>query len=999
MNFGQGLDLKTDPLQVPVGKMLALQNAIFDKGGLLQKRNGFQPLLSLSNTTSNTLGTYSGSLIAAGNKINVFSADNNQWLDRGTYQPVSLSVIPCVRTSTSQTTVDVAVATNGIACATWLDSNANSYYQVFDSETGQILVAVTQLPATATMPRVFALRNYLVVTFLATVAGSPHLQYVAISAANPSTVTAATDISSQVSGLTGGYDGFVASEKLYVAWDGNDGGGAIRVSYLDATLLQHSTVVIAGKTGARISVTADVAGGTPIVWVTFWSSGTTNAFSAAYSSTLGVVLAATQTITGITVTGLTSSAYNGTLTIFHQVSNTYSYSATRSDFLKKVTITQAGSVGSASVIARSLGLSSKSFYYTTNSTHYMLASYSGALQPTYFLIDQSGNIISKLAYENGPGYPINQVLAGINIDGTSIQIGYLFKDLVAPVNASQGVSSPANIYSQTGINLVSFEISSENINTSEIASDLHLSGGFLWMYDGVKPVEHSFHVYPEDIGVSTATGSGSLSAQQYYYYAVYSWTDAQGNIHRSAPSIPMGQVTTTASSTNTIKVPTLRLTYKTSPNSVKIEVYRWSTGQQIPYLITSLTSPTVNDPSTDSVTITDTAADSSISGNLILYTAGGVVENIAPPSCEIMALFKSRLFLVSSEDDTIWFSKQVIQGVPVEMSDLFTIFVAPTTGSQGSTGKTTAIGAMDDKLITFKSKNGIGTGIYYLTGVGPDNTGSNNDFTDTVFITSTVGCNNQKSVVFTPQGLMFQDPKKGIWILGRDLSTSYIGVDVEQYNDSNVLSAITVPGTNQVRFTLDNGITLMYDYYFAQWSTFNNIPAISSTIYNGLHTYLDSSGQVFQELEGSYVDNGNPVLLSFTTAWIQLMGLQGFQRAYFLYILGTYSTPHRLSVSLAYDYNQYPSQDVIISPINYNGNYGSDVLYGSGSPYGGNSLTEQWRIFIKQQKCQAIQVSVSEIYDPSFSVVPGAGLTISGMNMVVGGKKGYPTLPSVQSAG
>lgn len=1000
INFSQGLDTKTDPLQVAVGKMLSLENTVFDTGGLLKKRNGFSSLLSLTNTSSTTLATYNGNLIAAGNRINVYSSDNNKWLDRGAYQPVNLSVVPAVRTSTSQTTVDVAVSSNGIACAGYLDSSTNSYYQVFDSNTGQIIVPVTQLESTATGVRTFALGNYLVVTYLATITGTPHLRFIAIQASDPTVVTAAADLSDQVSSLSAGYDGYVAGENLYLAWAGSAGGGEIRISYLDSTLLQHSTKTIAGFTATRMSVTADMFSGTPVVYVTYYDSGTTNARTAVYDSTLNVVTASVASITGVVITGITSSAYNGTLTIFYQVSNTYSFSGTRSDFIRSVTVTSAGTVGTPATIIRSVGLASKSFYFTTNGLHYMLVAYSGALQPTYFLIDSSGNIISKLAYQNGSGYPSSQILPGINLDESTAQIGYLLKDLIAPVNAAQGVASPANLYNQTGINLASFEITSQEINSSEIASNLHLSGGFVWMYDGVKPVEHGFHLYPEDVGVTTSGVGGSITAQQYYYYCVYSWTDAQGNIHRSAPSIPYGIVTVGATSTNTVKVPTLRLTYKVSPSSVKIEIYRWSTAQQIPYLITSLSSPTLNDPSVDSITYTDTAADSSISGNLILYTTGGIVENIAAPASSLMALYKSRIILVQAEDpNTLWYSKQVVQSVPVEFSDLFTIYVSPTTGSQESTGTTTAISSMDDKIILFKSNNGAGTGIYYVTGNGPSNTGLNNDFSDPVFITATVGCNNQKSVVVTPIGIMFQDPKKGIWLLGRDLSTRYIGSEVEFYNDDMVLSAVSVPGTNQIRFSLESGTTLVYDYFYNQWGTFTNLPAISSVIYAGLHTYLDDSGQVLQEADGVYTDNGNPVLMSFTTGWIGLAGLQGFQRAYFLYLLGQYSSPHKLSVSIAYDYSSSASQTSIISPTNFNEEYGGDTLYGSGSPYGGNATTEQWRVFLQNQKCQAIKITVDESYDPTFSTNPGAGLTLSGVNMVIGAKSGYPRLPAAQSVG
>jgi len=44
VNFGRGLDTKTDPWQVPVGNFLNLENTIFNKIGRLEKRNGFEQI-------------------------------------------------------------------------------------------------------------------------------------------------------------------------------------------------------------------------------------------------------------------------------------------------------------------------------------------------------------------------------------------------------------------------------------------------------------------------------------------------------------------------------------------------------------------------------------------------------------------------------------------------------------------------------------------------------------------------------------------------------------------------------------------------------------------------------------------------------------------------------------------------------------------------------------------------------------------------------------------
>lgn len=988
LSFGQGVDTKTDPNQVTAGKMLELENAIFQKGGLLQKRNGFANFTTLPSVGSTTLTTLNGNLLATGATLSAYSKDTNQWLDKGIVQPVNLQVQPLVRTSTSQSNVDSQVAVNGLVCLVYMDGGTN-FYQISDSTTGQVIVPKTALASTATDPRVSILSSQFIITYKIT-SGGTHLIALPIPTNNPLTPGTPITLSSIVNNLSAGYDVMVANNKLYYAYSAND--GSIKLQDLNSSFIISAPTSIAASVGDLISVVIDTTVSTPIIWCTFYDSGGTNLYTAAFNQNLLPLLAKTLVTAGIVISELTSYAENNLNTIFYEVVNDYTYAAIRTDYIASKTVTTAGVISGQRVVLRSVGLASKAFQF--NGTIYLIAAYSQTFQPTYFLIDLNGNIICKVAYSNGGGYITSQVLPSVSINGNDIQVCYLIKDFLVSVNKTQGAANAAGIYTQTGINLATFEINISSQFSAEIASVLSLTGGFVWMYDSIKPVELGFQVWPEDLNATTSGAGGFLSAQQYFYVFTYEWTDGQGNLHRSAPSVPLGVVTTGTTSSNTINVPTLRLTYKTGMNPVRLVGYRWSTAQQNYYQFTSIQSPVVNDPTVDSIAVVDTLADSSILGNTLLYTTGGVIENIAPPASVVSTLFKNRLFIVDAEDrNLLWYSKQVIETTPIEMSDLLTLYVAPSINGQGSTGPITALSAMDDKLIIFKKD-----AIYYLTGTGPDNTGANNDFSDAVFITSTVGCANQSSIVLQPQGIMFQSDK-GIWLLERNLATQYIGAPVESFNSSIIKSALTIPGTNQVRFTLNSGTTLMFDYYFQQWGTFTGIPAISSTLYQGLHTYLNSSVQVFQETPGVFADSANPVLMSFTTAWLKLTGLQGYQRVYWFNILSNYLTPHKLNVQIGYDFNPGITQTTLITPLNSNLLWGSDSVYSASTPWGGISNVEQWRVFLEQQKCDSIQVTISELYDSTKGIAPGAGLTMSGLDFIVGGKASYPKLPSNQSVG
>ena len=1070
INFQNGVDTKTDFHQVQADKFLSMENSVFTKGGLLQKRNGFQSLTSLPDATSTYLTTFNGNLTAVGSKFQALSENGTTWLNKGPLLPVDVNVMPLVRSNANQTICDTAISPNNLICTVWTETNpsgrnpvSNTKYVIADSVTGQNVTAPAPIPfaggssTSVTQARVFVLGTYFVLVFNNTISGTTHLQYIAIPYANPTSVGANMDISTNTAPLEA-FDGVVAASVLYVGWYGGD--GALHINSLSAALSLGAGTSFAAQTSAIISACADVTG-TPVIYFSTYD-GSANGYVQAINPNLSTALAATQYITGETVDVLASAAQNGGVTIFYQVQNFYSYDSNiQTDYIKSRTCTVGGSLGTAVVVLRSVGLGSKAFIVGGNI--YFLCQYAShvaggetvfTVQPTYFLSDVSGNISAKLAYGNA-----NQSYVGgwasVYVNGTTARVSYLIQDLIQAANKGTNLpagSQTAGIYTQVGINLATFTIGIGTLSSAEIGNDLNISSGLLWSYDGFVATENGFNLYPDFVEASADTVAAGLSPLQYFYQATYEWSDNQGNIFKSAPSIPVtytiltppvsftgnrtsgsniltsissftglqiGQaisgtgipantfitgfnvglatlamsnnassgtntvttVTPTAVTSILINVPTLRVTYKTA-NPVKIVIYRWSTGQPIYYQVTSLTTPVFNDPTIDSVSWSDRLSDAQILGNNIIYTNGGVVENIGAPANAAVTLFDNRLWLIDAEDrNLLWFSKQIIESTPVEMSDLLTFFVAPTTGAQGSTGPCRCIFPLDDKLIIFKDN-----AIYYVNGTGPDNTGANNNYSQPIFITSAVGCSNQRSIVCVPQGLQFES-NKGIWLLGRDLQTQYIGAAVESFNSATVNSALAIPGTNQVRFGLNTGTSLMFDFYYGQWGTFTGISSISATLYQGLHTFMNSAGQIFQEDPGTYLDGANPVLMSFTTAWLNLINFQGYQRAYFFYILGTYYSPHFMNLAIAYDFDSTPTQTVVINPI-------TDPAAASIS-----GTLENWRIFLKKQRCQAVQIQFSETYNAAYAITAGQGLSISGLNVVIGAKKSFRPISNAKSAG
>jgi len=1149
INFAQGLDTKTDPKRVQMGNFVNLENTVFTKGGLLQKRNGYAQISSLPDTSYSYLTTFNNNLTALGNKISAFNTGNNTWVTKGDLQPLSLSTLPLIRNNFNQSQVDTAISANGLICSVYLENNGTTTvakYAIADAKTGQNIVAPTPIPVSSGTVtgglRVFYLGTNFIIVFTNVISATNHLQYVSVNSVNTSQVSANTDIaSSYVPSSALSFDGYIANNKLYIAYDTTSGGQSVNLVSLNTSFLFSSTKVYSGYTATHMSVTVDTSNSSAMrVYVSFYNSGSNTGYTLSTDANLNPIMNPVEIISSGTISNITSVAMYGSCYVYYEVSNNYSYDSTiATHYINGIVVTPLGStfrsvflsgassitvnnasglvngmylidqttaanitagttftvsgttltlsantagnsasspgdtltsavVSAASTIVRSVGLASKAFII--DGMIYFLSAYQSSYQSTYFLINAGRSLSSspvlaaKLAYENGGGY-LTQGLPNVAIDATTASIPYLYKDLIQAVNKDTNIPSgtqTAGIYAQLGINLSNFDLTTANMDTSSIGLDLHLAGGFLWMYDGYLPVEHLFFLWPDNVegatqadpvvtgntsntspiitnvsstsgigigmtisgtgiaansvvvsftsntvtmnknGASVQTGTtltfeGAQIAQQYFYQVTYEWCDNQGNLFRSAPSIPISVTTTSGNSSVVLNIPTLRLTMKIA-SPVKICIYRWSAAQQIYYQITSIFTPLLNDTTIDSVKYVDGNSDASILGNNILYTTGGVVENIAVPATNLMTIFDTRLWLVNAEDpNTVWYSKQVIENTPVETSDVFTIYIPPTTSTQGNTGPITGIAPLDDKIIFFKRN-----AILYLNGTGPDNTGANNQYSQPIFVTSTVGCTNQNSIVLMPNGLMFQSDK-GIWLLDRNLGTTYIGSPVEKFTtDALVNSAVNIEQQNQVRFTLDSGITLMYDYYYSQWGTFTGVPAVSSCIYAGSHTYINEQGNAYEEKSGTYIDGSNPVLIKFQTGPLNFNMLQGYQRAYFFYLLGTYYSPHKLYVSMFYDYEISPSQSVLISPINYSTPFGSGASqspFGQGNPFGGGSNLESWRVFFERQRCMAVSIGVQEIYDSTLSASPGQGLSLSGINMVLGLKKDFRPQSASQSIG
>ena len=728
------------------------------------------------------------------------------------------------------------------------------------------------------------------------------------------------------------------------------------------------------------------------------------------------------TISTGTTAASTTAALDYTWSNHHVRKNTFSYSTS--------------TAGTASTIMRGVGLATKAFVQDQNV--YINTIREAELYSTYYVAKSDGSIQSKISQDTG-GSLLNSIrkragssTAFSNHSGTNTDAVYTVPSLSnVPTISSEkfltvtklqsviesGTEGTTSYYSLYGVNSTILDFSNEIVNqTEELAENLHFSGGQLKAYDGNVLIEQNFNYPPAKLNVAKGTAGGdntfarpSTVDDVYQYRAIFTFTDAQGNIHRSGLS-DIGSFTYETTSTDAtldhslIHIPSLPLTQK---ENVYIELYRTTANGTVFHKLNADSSdstsqtftPINNQPTADWVLYKDKTKDTSLVNNETLYTTGGVLENTSPPSCSIVSSFKNRLFIAGLENKLeLRFSKFVSPKTGVEMNDTLSILVSQVGGD------ITALKAMDDKLIIFK-KNAI----FYLAGDGPNNLGEQDTFIEPQLISSDVGCAVKNSVVLTPFGIFFKTGK-GIYLLSRALGLEYVGADVEDFNDLTITKGDIYPKDNEVRFLTSEGQALVYNYYRKFWGLYGNHRGDSSVVIGSDYYYVHKDGngsRVFKQNPEKYDDAGDPVELVLETGWINPFMKQGAMRVYRMLILGDYYSPHKLKVSICYDYKDFFSQSKVIDVNDYTEVYtygdpdqeikstgvtkgfygdpgGTTGTHTTAIAYGGKNVMQyQVRVDFDQQKCEAFKIKIESEQQAGEL---GRALGLSDLTFIVGTK-------------
>lgn len=555
INFSKGVDTKSDPKQVVMGKLLALENGYFKTPGMLRKRPGSTRLaVNAELTSGNGIESFKDELVGLdGTSLKSYSADQDGFINKGSKLAMQLSVQSVVKNSYQQTYVDSCIA-SGLEVFVYEDSRGGIRYTIVDQITGVSYVNDTAISAAGIKPKIKTIGNFFVIFYVNTSDGK--LKYRSISFATPSVLSSSTDVATDLNAINQNYDVCAFSDRLAIAYNQVSGSAGIALYTLSSTLVLSSQRKATSQTAdIAIGIAADTT--LNEIWVYFFgAAGIVKYLVWDYNLGGAAILAPTsiETISGVYLWAITGIADNGVGSAFYEIYPITNIGTGRAIgtvlrysqlvYLRKASLTRLGVVSGVGDLVRSVGLASKPFQIS--GVTYLMAAYMSAEQSTYFLLNSSGVVVGKVAQDVGGGL-LNRNMApeSNSLSSTVIQAPYLIKDLLSAV--------AGQVYTQTGINSAKFTFSAGLISQS-LGNNLQISGGIVSMYDGANVVEHGYHVYPEGLSAGGLGGGALSSGGTYAYVACYEWTDNQGQIHRSAPSSGLNYTTTSSSQISGLSV-------------------------------------------------------------------------------------------------------------------------------------------------------------------------------------------------------------------------------------------------------------------------------------------------------------------------------------------------------------------------------------------------------------------------------------------------------------
>lgn len=998
-----GLDTKTDSKTVAPGQLVVCENAEFTKAGSLRKRAGHRavPAETIDGTPiTDALGVTAlddGWLLLGRTAAYVLDTSHNAWSELGPFVPLTYTATEVAGVSTQQDDPDLD-SVNGVTVVAWADSRGGLRFSVLDDASGAALVADASLiTANASCPKVTRVGNNIWVTWHNS--STDAIQARIVQSANVAAATSTANIVLAANASTAAQYDIVSGDGVaYLAYR-QDAGVADEVQLVQFT--PAGTALRAITASLEVPAVGPALGYNAennTVLVAYWSSATTTVYVHRVTSSMDVNkndFENLDTCLGLAVGpnsggGATVWVQAGTSGVDRQVT-LFAWTAT-SAFAELTTWRHSVLVAAP---------------YFDGYNGVAVIGYAGlaatGLQGSYYFARDDGTLVGRAIY--GSAHDLSTNLPHIKYlgpDRYAVAVGFRRQVPVNLVAITGATIKQTPVYERRGIQRLDLN-TAPKLTPVEIDGVVYVNGGWLWAIDGSgAPVEAQMQMFPDvTVGDIASNTGGNLEPEAAYSYRwYYEWTDAAGHRVRS-----MALTLTVATDASDFQfnhtLPTLSHTVAGSRTPVSIVGYR--TQADNPNFFYRITNPDPSDTAgsnryvansllADTVAFTDNLADSNLIGREIDYMSGGEVEHIAFDGPAIIAEAGNRLWATGGGErpDRPQFSLVRTDGAAVEANDSFVVTEFPEDG-----GRTVAISQVNGVPVVFKER-----AIYAIEGQGT----LNNRNTDSPYqvrqLSSDVGCTEPRSVLSTADGVYFKSAK-GIYRLGQNLVPEYIGAFVEAYNDRGITGAAIVPDTNQCVFLTDDGIALMYDYFYSKWSVYTNHGGNGLAASRSGFAYLRTDGQLFIRDAAApdsrlHTDAGVPYSLRWRTPIRLDKSIQGAWIARKLMGIGEYKSPHELEVRVFRNREAWPRQIIRWQPDERMGRtiWGGDTIWGEDTVWGGTPRANEYSFDFKfkARKNSTIDIEVSDVPGSP----PGASYEITELALEVWYQPGLVRLPKTR---
>lgn len=492
-------------------------------------------------------------------------------------------------------------------------------------------------------------------------------------------------------------------------------------------------------------------------------------------------------------------------------------------------------------------------------------------------------------------------------------------------NGGVDADGKPRLIQEAGVDLCRFNLDADDRSRcAEFGQHLFVAGGQNVVFDGANIVEHGFHYPPEDCQGSINVGGGVLTAGTYQIAVVWEYRMNSGAVMRSQPILVTNaadgttQFVVAANDAVTVTVQHLNLTQKFNPYSnvttdgrffqaPAAVFYRTEANGSIFYRETIETSDVFGTgASLGSVSVGASADDADIKASEQLYTTGGLLPNWTLPACDDFAVYRNRLFGISSEDKKQLVFTHVLSDAEVPAWHPFLVHRIDDDGD------CTGLAVLDDNLVVFKSD-----AVYLLRGSGPDEKGLNSDLQVTR-IQSPHGCpaDYRRSIVTDPTGVYFRS-RFGLQRLSRSLQIEYPGEKIQDRlgDDVDINCSCVLPNyTERIYFgytqqDTNNTGFLVYQWNNDQWA-FDQMGGNETDLIPLTMAWVNGVAYAaFQNESFVYAHRGvdDPYVvfsMIVSSNWFKFDGAEGFKRIRNIELLGEYQDSHELLVALYRDYNE-----------------------------------------------------------------------------------------------